>query len=39
VEKSPACGFETGMTIVVNSDPNDYHAAIFGAYGIKVTYN
>ncbi|XP_071637546.1 sodium channel protein Nach isoform X2 [Temnothorax longispinosus] len=36
VERSAACGFETGMTIVVNSDPNDYHATIIGAYGVKV---
>lgn len=36
VEKSAACGFETGMTIVINSDPNDYYATLIGAYGVKV---
>ncbi|XP_011640247.1 sodium channel protein Nach-like isoform X1 [Pogonomyrmex barbatus] len=36
MKRSTACGFETGMTIVVNIDPNDYHATITGAYGVKV---
>ncbi|XP_050450031.1 sodium channel protein Nach-like [Cataglyphis hispanica] len=36
MKRSAACGFETGMTIIINSDPNDYHAALIGAYGIKV---
>ncbi|XP_036139828.1 sodium channel protein Nach isoform X2 [Monomorium pharaonis] len=36
VERSAACGFETGMTIIVDSEPNDYHATIVGAYGLKV---
>lgn len=37
MERDAACGFETGMSIVVNSDPNDYHATLIGAYGVKVT--
>ncbi|KAG5321537.1 NACH protein, partial [Acromyrmex heyeri] len=36
VRRAAACGFETGMTIVVNSEPNDYYATIIGAYGVKV---
>lgn len=36
ITKTAACGFETGMTIVANPEPNDYHAAIIGAYGVKV---
>ncbi|XP_020287814.1 sodium channel protein Nach-like isoform X2 [Pseudomyrmex gracilis] len=31
-----ACGFESGMTVIVNPEPNDYHAAIVGGYGVKV---
>jgi len=37
VKRAAACGFETGMTIVVNSEPNDYYATIIGAYGVKVS--
>ncbi|XP_018347417.1 PREDICTED: sodium channel protein Nach-like [Trachymyrmex septentrionalis] len=36
VRRAAACGFETGMTIVVNSEPNDYYATTIGAYGVKV---
>jgi len=38
ITKTAACGFETGMTIVANPEPNDYHAAIIGAYGVKVNW-
>ncbi|XP_070520540.1 sodium channel protein Nach isoform X2 [Cardiocondyla obscurior] len=36
VERSAACGYESGMSIVINVDPNNYHAPTIGAYGIKV---
>ncbi|KYN06007.1 PREDICTED: sodium channel protein Nach-like [Cyphomyrmex costatus] len=36
VRRAAACGFETGMTIVVNSEPNDYYATIIGSHGVKV---
>ncbi|XP_072760901.1 sodium channel protein Nach [Anoplolepis gracilipes] len=36
MEHSASCGFETGVTVIVNAEPNDYHATIIGAYGLKV---
>jgi len=36
MKRSAACGFETGMTVIIENDPKDYHATIIGAYGIKV---
>ncbi|XP_039313466.1 sodium channel protein Nach-like [Solenopsis invicta] len=36
VERAAACGFETGLTVVVNPEPSDYYASIIGSYGVKV---
>lgn len=36
MERSSACGFETGMTIMANPEPNDYHSTLIGSYGVKV---
>jgi hypothetical protein len=35
-ERFAACGSETGMSLIVDSEPNDYYATSFGAYGVKV---
>ncbi|KAK2581874.1 hypothetical protein KPH14_002336 [Odynerus spinipes] len=32
----PACGYQTGLTITVNPDPEDYLATILGSFGVKV---
>lgn len=32
-----ACGYETALTILINPEPKDYHATIFGSYGVKVS--
>lgn len=34
-----ACGYQTGLTLFVNPEPNDYAAAILGSYGVKVTFH
>ncbi|XP_029163226.1 sodium channel protein Nach-like [Nylanderia fulva] len=36
MQRSASCGFETGMSMIINGNPDDYHATILGAYGIKV---
>jgi len=35
-ERFAACGSETGMSFLVNPEPDDYYATIFGGYGVKV---
>ncbi|KAH0954587.1 hypothetical protein HN011_002606 [Eciton burchellii] len=35
-ERFAACGSETGMSLIVDSEPNDYYATSFGAYGVKT---
>ncbi|KAI4500560.1 hypothetical protein M0802_004522 [Mischocyttarus mexicanus] len=32
----PACGYQTGLAVTVNPDPNDYLATTFGSFGVKV---
>lgn len=38
--KSPrrvtACGFQTGLTVLVRPMMNDYHTTFFSSYGIRV---
>ncbi|XP_047368017.1 sodium channel protein Nach-like isoform X2 [Vespa velutina] len=34
--KIQACGYQTGLTVKVNPDPEDYFATILGSYGVKV---
>ncbi|XP_046470375.2 sodium channel protein Nach [Neodiprion pinetum] len=31
-----ACGYQTGLTVLLNMAPLDYHAALLGGYGLKV---
>ncbi|XP_046736820.1 sodium channel protein Nach-like [Diprion similis] len=31
-----ACGFQTGLSVMLNLAPLDYHATLFGGYGLKV---
>ncbi|KAJ8678553.1 hypothetical protein QAD02_014340 [Eretmocerus hayati] len=31
-----ACGYQTGLTILVDPEPNDYYSSLFGSYGVKV---
>ncbi|XP_043277737.1 sodium channel protein Nach-like [Venturia canescens] len=31
-----ACGYQTGLTVFVNPDANDYAATILGSYGVKL---
>ncbi|KAI4482325.1 hypothetical protein M0804_008876 [Polistes exclamans] len=32
----PACGYQTGLAVTVNPDPNDYLATFLGSFGVKV---
>ncbi|XP_014612219.1 PREDICTED: sodium channel protein Nach-like [Polistes canadensis] len=32
----PACGYQTGLAVSVNPDPNDYLATFLGSFGVKV---
>lgn len=32
----PACGYQTGLAVTVNPDPEDYFATILGSFGVKV---
>ncbi|KAL2713497.1 sodium channel protein Nach-like [Vespula squamosa] len=34
--KIPACGYQTGLAVTVNPDPEDYFATILGSFGVKV---
>ncbi|KAF7383015.1 hypothetical protein HZH68_014864 [Vespula germanica] len=34
--KMPACGYQTGLAVTVNPDPEDYFATILGSFGVKV---
>ncbi|RLU26310.1 hypothetical protein DMN91_000104 [Ooceraea biroi] len=36
VQKSAACGSETGMSVIINPEPNDYHATYVGTTGVKT---
>ncbi|XP_015117533.1 sodium channel protein Nach [Diachasma alloeum] len=31
-----ACGYQTGLTLLLNPEPTDYFATILGAYGSKI---
>ncbi|XP_048507724.1 sodium channel protein Nach-like isoform X2 [Athalia rosae] len=31
-----ACGYQTGLTVLIKNAPEDYHAAILGGFGVKV---
>jgi len=36
MKRSAACGLESGMTIIIDNNPKDYHATLRGGYGVKV---
>ncbi|XP_015607553.1 sodium channel protein Nach [Cephus cinctus] len=35
-DRVTGCGYQTGLTIMVNPEPEDYFAAIISSYGVKV---
>ncbi|XP_014478704.1 PREDICTED: sodium channel protein Nach-like [Dinoponera quadriceps] len=36
IHKTAACGYDTGMTLFLNPEPNDYHASLIGSFGMKI---
>ncbi|XP_044020897.1 sodium channel protein Nach-like [Aphidius gifuensis] len=35
-EKVTSCGYQTGLTIAINPEPDDYLAPLLGSYGVKI---
>ncbi|OXU30069.1 hypothetical protein TSAR_017058 [Trichomalopsis sarcophagae] len=31
-----ACGYQTGLTLLVDAEAEDYYASLYGSYGVKV---
>lgn len=36
-EKVTSCGYQTGLTIAINPEPDDYLAPLLGSYGVNVS--
>ncbi|XP_011498486.1 PREDICTED: sodium channel protein Nach [Ceratosolen solmsi marchali] len=31
-----ACGYQTGLTVLIDAEPDDYYSSLYGSYGVKV---
>lgn len=40
IPKSPrrvtACGFQTGLSVIMSPESDDYHTTVIGSYGFRV---
>lgn len=33
-----SCGFDTGLTVILTPNSDDYHSSFFSSYGIRVIF-